>query len=147
AKIWGSEQGLTPGACMVKRLIMIAVLLVPVSAQERLDPKIVDKIRQEEAQHSQIMRTLHFLADVHGPRLTGSPSLKTAGEWAVKTMESWGFTNGHLEPWDFGHAGWENERLSVGVVSPIKGPLVAEPLAWTPGTNGTVTAKAFNMIL
>src|SRR5439155_854912 len=58
---------------MVKRLIMIAVLLVPVSAQERLDPKIVDKIRQEEAQHSQIMRTLHFLADVHGPRLTGPP--------------------------------------------------------------------------
>ena len=34
-------------------------------------------------ERSQILSTLHVLTDVYGPRLTGSPNLKQAGEWAV----------------------------------------------------------------
>ena len=30
------------------------------------------------------MRTMHFLTDVYGPRLTGSPNLKAAQDWIVK---------------------------------------------------------------
>ncbi len=77
--------------------------------------------------------------------MTGSPSLQAAGEWAVKTMESWGLTNGRLEPWDFARPGWANERLSAHIVSPVKDHLVAEALAWTPGTEGPVKALAFQL--
>jgi hypothetical protein len=49
------------------------------------------KIRKEGLEHSKIMHTMHFLTDVYGPRLTGSPKLKAAGEWAIKEMTSWGF--------------------------------------------------------
>jgi hypothetical protein len=135
---------------MFKRLmpaLILASVLVPVRAQEKIDPAINDKIRQEEEQHSQIMRTLHVLTDVYGPRVTGSPSLKAAGEWAITTMNSWGFTNGHLEPWEFGHPGWTNDYLSVNIVSPVKGPLVAQASAWTPGTTGLVSAKVINLVL
>ncbi|MBI4475748.1 MAG: M20/M25/M40 family metallo-hydrolase [Acidobacteria bacterium] len=124
---------------------MLLVLVAPLGAQ--LDPDINARIRTEGMEHSQIMRTLHFLTDVHGPRLTGSPSLKAAGEWAIKQMAYWGFENGHLEPWDFGRPGWVNEHLSAHVVSPVKDSLVAEALAWTPGTDGTVTAQAFQLIV
>jgi hypothetical protein len=126
---------------------LVLALFAPLAAQSRMDPDIDAKIRREENEHSQIMRTLHFLADVYGPRLTGSPSLKAAGEWAVKTMESWGFTNGHLEPWDFGHPGWVNERFSGHIIAPVKDQLTCEVLAWTPGTEGTITADAVQMIL
>ena len=126
---------------------LLLALLAPVWAQSTLDPDINAKIRKEENEHSQIMRTLHFLTDVYGPRLTGTPSLKAAGEWSIKTMESWGFTNGHLEPWDFGHPGWVNERFSAHVTSPVKDQLTAEVLAWTPGTPGTVSARAYEMVL
>ncbi|QQS49327.1 MAG: M20/M25/M40 family metallo-hydrolase [Acidobacteriota bacterium] len=104
------------------------------------------KIRKEGMENSRIMRTLHFLTDVYGPRLTGSPNLKAAGEWAVREMASWGFENGHLEPWDFGHPGWLNERLSLHLISPVREPLVGEVLAWTPGTNGTVTSEIVQLI-
>lgn len=57
-------------------------------------------------------------------------------------MTDWGLVNAHLEPWDFGHPGWLNERFSGFLVSPVRDTLVGEVLAWTPGTNGTVTAKA-----
>src|SRR5476651_902964 len=92
---------------------LVFALLAPLAAQSRMDADINTKIRQEENSHSQIMKTLHMLADVYGPRVTGSPRLKAAGEWAIKEMQSWGFSNGHLEPWDFGHPGWVNERFSA----------------------------------
>jgi hypothetical protein len=128
-------------------LIGVAALLAPLAAQSQPGADINARIRQEEAAHSKIMHTLHMLADVYGPRVTGSPSLKAAGEWAVKEMATWGFTNGHLEPWDFGHPGWVNERLTAHIVAPVKDALVAEVLAWTPGTNGVVTAQAYQLLL
>src|SRR5437868_2419268 len=130
------------GENMLKRTLPIAVLiaaLAPLHAQERLNTDIIAKIRQEEGSRSQILRTLHFLTDVYGPRLTGTPNHKAAAEWAIKQMASWGFTNGHLEPWDFGHPGWVNEHLSAHAISPFNDSLVCEVLAWTPSTRGTVT--------
>jgi carboxypeptidase Q len=110
-------------------------------AQENVDRDIYWKIRREATDNSQLMKTLQVLTDLYGPRLTGSPNLKGASDWVVKETTAWGLKNAHLEPWDFGHPGWLNERLSVHVVSPVKDALVAEALAWTPGTNGPVTAQ------
>jgi hypothetical protein len=134
---------------MSKRVALALVvvgLLAPLSAQ-RLDPDIDARIRQEANAHSQIMRTLHFLTDVYGPRLTGSPGLKASGEWAIRIMESWGLTNAHLEPWNWGHDGWVNERFSAHIISPVKDQLTAEVVAWTPDTNGTIAAQAFQLDL
>ena len=125
-------------------LVALAAAL-PV-AQSKVDAGINDKIRQEEKQNSQIMRTMHFLTDVYGPRLTGSPNHKAAAEWAAKQMTEWGFVNANLEPWAFGHPGWANERVEAHIVSPMKAALVVQPLAWTPGTRGSVTANAFHLI-
>ena len=135
---------------MAKRalLYVLALLAVaPLTAQEPLNADINAKIRQEEASHSQIMRTLHMFTDVYGPRVTGSPNHKAAAEWALKQMASWGLANGHLEPWDFGHPGWVNERFSAHIIAPVKDQLTCEVLAWTPGTNGPVTARAYHLIV
>src|SRR6266511_4801707 len=127
--------------------VLAAAALVSLHAQERVDQDVFWKIRQEETNNSQILRTLHVLTDLYGPRLTGSPNLKGAGEWAVQQMQTWGLENGHLEPWDFGRAGWLNERLAAHIVSPVKDPLVAEALSWTPGTNGIVRGAAIQITL
>src|SRR5262245_29845715 len=86
-----------------------------------------------------------MLTDVYGPRLTGSPNAKAAGDWVVKRTTEWGLKNAHLEPWDFGHPGWLNERTSAFIVSPIQDSLVVEALAWTPGTNGVVAASVVQL--
>lgn len=108
---------------------------------------VVEKIRKEEMENSQIMRTIHFLTDVYGPRLTGSPNHKAAAEWSAKLMKGWGFDTAQLEPWDFGHPGWVNERASGFITAPVQDSLVFEVLAWTPGTNNTVSGQAFNLII
>jgi hypothetical protein len=126
--------------------LAVAALLVatalPFTADERIDPDINARIRQEGLQHSQIMPTLHMLSDVYGPRLTGSPSLRASGEWAVRQMTAWGLTGGRMEAWDFGRDGWTNDLAWGAIVSPVKDNLDFEVLAWTPGTNGTVTGRA-----
>ena len=120
----------------------VSLVLVSVSAQENVDKDMAWKIRREATNHSEVMQTLHLLTDVHGPRLTGSPQIKAASDWAVQQLTAWGLKNAHLEPWDFGHPGWTNERFSGFIVSPVKDTLTAEVVAWTPGTDGAVTGTA-----
>ncbi len=119
----------------------------PARQTESIDSEVYWKIRREGTERSQAMKTLHYLTDLYGPRLTGSPNFKAAADWTVQQMKTWGFTNTRLEPWNFGHPGWLNERLSAHIVSPVKDALVCEALAWTPGTNGTVTGRAYQLVL
>src|SRR5947199_3212403 len=129
-------------------ITLIGILLcLPILAQSRSDKDLLERIRKEEANNSQIMKTEHMLTDVYGPRLTGSPNHKAAAEWAIKQMTAWGLRNAHLEPWDFGHVGWLNERFTGHIILPVKDVLTCEVLSWTPSTRGTVTARAYQMIL
>ncbi len=136
----------------MRRLVGVSVALVlatfaGLGAEERPDEAMFWKIRQEATARSQILQTLHVLTDVYGPRLTGSPNLKAAGEWAVKQLTSWGLTNGHLEPWDFGKDGWANERVTAHLITPVKDALVVEVLAWTPSTTGVARGQAMQITL
>ena len=128
-------------------VLFVAIFTVMLAAQERVDHDAFWRIRQEGTRHSQVMQTVQVLADVYSPRLTGSPNLKAAGEWAVQQMQSWGLTNGRLEPFDFGRVGWVNEKVSAHLVSPVKDTLVAEATGWTPGTDGVVRAQVMRLEL
>ncbi|MDQ3010123.1 MAG: M20/M25/M40 family metallo-hydrolase [Acidobacteriota bacterium] len=136
-------------------LLLCVALLNPLSAfaqgqatapAPNADAEIQAKIRKEGMENSKIMRTMHYFSDVYGPRLTGSPNHENAAKWAVKQMTEWGFANGHLEPWDFGHPGWLNERASGHIISPFTESLVMEVLGWTPSTKGTVKAQIYQLI-
>jgi carboxypeptidase Q len=130
-------------------LVLHSIFLprIAVGQQSKSATDINAVIRKEGMENSQIMKTLHVLTDVYGPRLTGSPNLKAAGEWAVKQMKDWGFDRAELEPWDFGHPGWVNERASGFITSPVQDSLVFEVLAWTPSTNGVSAGQAFHMVI
>jgi len=123
-------------------LALCLLLVIPVQAEETIPADVLDKFRKEAKDNSKILDTLHYFTDRYGPRLTGSPNHKAAADWAVKRLTGWGLSNAHLEAWDFGHPGWANERFTGHFVAPVKDALVAEVLAWTPGTNGVVTAEA-----
>jgi hypothetical protein len=124
---------------------LLALGASPLAADSPASDDMSWRIRREALEHSQIMKTLHMLTDVYGPRLTGSPNLKQAGDWAAGQMKAWGMVNTHLEPWNFGHPGWLNERFSAFLVSPVKDSLVGEVLAWTPSTNGPVRAATVKL--
>jgi carboxypeptidase Q len=125
---------------------VIAILIgLPLAADwpatEAIDLDAVYRIKDEGLQHSKVMDIESYLTDVYGPRLTGSPNIKEAADWAQKTMRDWGLANVHLESWPFGR-GWQNQRFVALAMAPRAYPLIGYPKAWTPGTNGAVTGEA-----
>jgi carboxypeptidase Q len=111
-------------------------------SQEEGRPDVYDRIRDTALNHSQIMDTVEYLSDVCGPRLTGSPNLKRAEEYARDKLRDWGLPNAHLESWGPFGRGWSLEHFTASLVSPRFIPLIAYPKAWSPGTDGMVRADA-----
>jgi hypothetical protein len=120
----------------------------PAAAQaaERLDYQMLGRIREEGMQRSQVMEIISWLSDVKGPRLTGSPGFREAGDWTIEMLKKWGMANVHYEPWAFGR-GWSLERLSAHMISPQIQPLIGYPKAWSPGTNGVVTGEVVQVLV
>ena len=77
---------------------------------EKIDLDAIYRIKEEGLQRSKVMEIESYLTDVYGPRLTGSPNIKEAADWAQKTMKEWGLANVHLETFPFGR-GWDNQRF------------------------------------
>ncbi len=107
--------------------------------EEPLDYAMIGKIREEGLNRSQVMDHIVWLSDIYGPRLTGSPAIKQAGEWTLKKFNEWGLANAHQETWPFGK-GWSLVRFSANMTEPQVSPLIGYPKSWTPGTNGVVNA-------
>jgi carboxypeptidase Q len=103
-------------------------------------PDVIERIKDEGLNRSQVMRTLEYLTDVVGPRLTGSPALKRADNWTRDKLAEWGLANAHLEPWGPFGRGWTLKRFSAEVVEPQAFPLLAYPRAWSPGLDAPLTA-------
>ncbi len=101
---------------------------------------VIDRIKDEGLNRSQVMQTLSYLTDVIGPRLTGSPGMKRANDWTRDTMAKWGMQNSHLESWGPFGRGWTLKRFHAVVDGPTAFPLIAYPKAWSPGTETLIPA-------
>jgi len=130
---------------MTRRSILtIAVgflIALPAVAQAPGLSDVNSQLRMQETTDSKLMWWLHEVTDVYGPRLTGSPGLRAAQNFAVDQMKKWGFTNVHLEAWNFNHPGWQNWELEANTVTPFQQPLNVRAVSWTPGTIGPVQAR------
>jgi hypothetical protein len=128
---------------------MLTVLMVTVAASvqmgsdtEPIDYDAVYRLKDEGFQRSQVMEIASYLTDVYGPRLTGSPNIRAAGDWAVQKLTEWGAVNARLENWGTFGRGWVNTYFAGNVVTPRPWPIIGVPKAWTPGTQGPITAEA-----
>jgi hypothetical protein len=126
-------------AALASLLIMPAAAEWP--ASESLDLDAIYRLKDEGFQRSKVMEIESYLTDVYGPRLTGSPNIKEAADWAQTTMREWGLANVHLESFPFGR-GWQNNRFVANALTPRAYPLIGMAKAWTPGTNGLVRGDA-----
>jgi carboxypeptidase Q len=111
-------------------------------AQEPVDAAMNAKLREEGLNHSKVMDIAFHMTDVAGPRLTNSPGLKKAQEWAVKQLTSYGLVNAKREPWGtkFGK-GWEVQKNYAAITVPYYHAIIAIPKAWTASTNGLVKGE------
>ncbi|BCS31264.1 peptidase M28 [Luteitalea sp. TBR-22] len=129
---------------LVGATLIAGLLAAPAAAQTRdqADLDALTRIKQEGTSNSKVMETLSYLTDVNGPRLTNSPLMYQASEWAQQQLKAWGLANVHTEKWGPFGRGWVNEHTSVRMDAPQPFVMLAYPKAWTPGTDGEVSGEA-----
>lgn len=93
----------------------------------------------EVAAHSELQHNLEELCDDIGPRMTGTPSLQRAQEWAMRKLTAYGAANVHLEAYDLGPP-WHRSTAHARLLNASGMQLNVLQKAWTEGTHGTIRA-------
>ena len=131
---------LKQASAMVAALLLLLSTPAQQSTGDTLDLSTLAQIKQQAFDHSQVMENLFYMSEVYGPRVTNSRNHRAAAEWAMQQMKTWGLKNVHLEKWPFGY-GWQIKKYYAAMESPAYAAIPGFPLAWTPGTNGAITAE------
>ena len=134
--------GLTVRLAVAALLVVSLVAPGTARAQENVDIATIERIKAEAIQKSDVMETMSWLTDVHGPRLANSPNYRRAADWASGKMKEWGLSNIHFEAFTGFGRGWENTRFSFQSTGAQRFPIIAYPRAWSPGTNGPAIGQA-----
>ncbi len=128
-------------------VLALAMILVynPANAQNQLEPidqSAVDMIRAEGLENSNVMEYMSWMTDVFGPRLTGSPALDAASDWALETFQEMGLENAHRDEWGPFGKGWTLKHFNIEGSSEYgMFAIAAYPKAWSPGTDGRVEGE------
>jgi hypothetical protein len=123
---------------MKKYSIILSLLFVtPILQAQMNNEDIIDVIMKYGLEESEVMETASWLTDVYGPRLTGSPMLDKATEWAVNQLTAWGMSNVHLHEWGPFGRGWQMDHFEMHAEGPSYWPLIAYPKAWSPSVKGS----------
>lgn len=123
-------------------ILVTGISFSQTTPKEPVDTTAIRKIWNEGTENSQAMNLLHYLTDVCGPRLTGSPQYTKAANWATQKMKEWGMTNVHLDGLGPFGRGWTLRRYTAHATQPDIFPLLSYPKAWSPATKGTVQGEA-----
>jgi carboxypeptidase Q len=114
------------------------------SAAEPVDAAANAFFLAEGLERSQVMEHLSWLCDVHGPRVTGSPNLRRAQDWAAQTFEAMGLS-ARSESWGPFGRGWRCEHVAMAVVGDNPWPVIAYAKAWSPALDGRVEAEVVHV--
>ena len=118
-------------------LLAAALLAAPAAAQ--VDRTIVNRILDEGMNRSEVMETAAYLTDRIGGRMTNSPQMRQAERWTQQRFRDWGLADVRAEGFEFGR-GWSINAHSSRMTAPRPLVLRSIPVAWTPPTEGTVSA-------
>ncbi len=109
-----------------------------------MDKKIIEQVKTDLPQ---LKADLTHLTDTIGPRLTGSPQLKQANEWAAEQFKSLGLSNVHQEPWKIA-SGWARGQGTGAwgkTISPATHELTLAAAGWSASTRGAFKGKVIGV--
>lgn len=125
--------------CIVLPIAAALVFSPSAGARQLVDRAVVDEIRREGHDNSQVYQTFTHLVNVIGPRLTATPEYKLAADWSRGQLSRWGLRDARLESWEFGR-GWALDKFTLEMIAPRYMPLMGYPDAWSASMEREVEA-------
>ena len=120
---------------------LVVMIMCVVSAPTHLDAQrlatedpVLQGIWDQAIDNSHFESLAQSLLDSIGPRLTASPGMEMAQDWAVQVLRSWGIEarTERYGTWE----GWNRGPSHADLISPRVRSLEGRILAWSPGTGG-----------
>ena len=105
--------------------------------------QMMQKIKDEEKNNSQIEMIAHNLTDVCGPRLTNSPGYNRALDWITQTCKKWGLQKAGREAWGEFGKGWSSEQATLAMKTPYYENIIAYPVPWCKSLDKTIRTQLF----
>jgi len=103
------------------------------------DDPAIRAIWEEGVERSQVYELGQVMMDSIGPRLTGSPGMALATDWALAKYADWGI---EAEKEQYGTwRGWERGISHIDLISPRVRSLEGMAAAWSPATSEPVEAE------
>ena len=128
--------------------LILGLALLPAAAGAQslptVDP-VLQRIWQQGMEQSQVEPLLQTLTDSIGPRLTGTPAMQAASEWAIAQYTRWGIS-ARREPYGT-WKGWRRGVSHLDLLRPRVRSLEGGLLAWSPGTPRTRPIEAPVVVL
>jgi carboxypeptidase Q len=128
-------RNLLAGSCACALLALPSFAAAPPA-----ETVTVNRIADAAFNHGEVADIAAYLADQIGGRMTNSPSMRRAELWTQEKFRGWGLKDVRAEAFDFGR-GWWIESAHVRMTAPRPLELRGIPIAWTPATNGLLSAS------
>ena len=132
-------------ACVLAFPTSMTVPLEPVGARVLgaqsfpSDDPVIRAIWEEGVERSQVYELGQVMMDSIGPRLTGSPAMSGANDWALAKYAEWGI-EAYKEQYGTWR-GWERGISHIDLIAPRVRSLEGMAAAWSPGTDGPVEGE------
>jgi carboxypeptidase Q len=120
------------------RVSLVALLALaaaqPLVAQTfPTDDPVIKRLYALGMDSTNLFTEAHVLFDSLGPRLMGSPNIKAAQDWLVKTYNAWGVSAKEEQYGTW--RGWRRGYSHIDLVEPRVRTLEGTMLGYSPGTN------------
>ena len=121
------------------RIVFVCLLAVSTRAAAQSFPSedpVIRAIWEEGVERSQVRELGQVMMDSIGPRLTGSPAMAGANDWALAKYAEWGIEayKQQYGTW----RGWERGITHIDLIAPRVRSLEGMAAAWSPATDGPV---------
>ena len=103
------------------------------------DDPVIRQIWEEGVERSQVYELAQVMMDSIGPRLTGSPAMAGANDWALAKYAEWGI-EARKEAYGTWR-GWERGISHIDLIEPRVRTLAGMAAAWSPPTDGPIEAE------
>ncbi|MBS1730844.1 MAG: M20/M25/M40 family metallo-hydrolase [Bacteroidetes bacterium] len=128
---------------MIALFSTLFFILSFLAAQEKVDMSMMQKIRDEEKNNSQVALISYHLTDLNGPRLTNSPGYHSALAYVIAFCKQWGLANAGPEAWGEFGKGWSNQVATLEMNVPYYENMIAYAVPWSKGKRKAINAEVF----